>query len=72
MKSVFFKSRKFILCMFDLLCFVVVNSVYVLGVVLDGSLEVRDPAKFLTNFLVLGTYHGTCGLPSQKSLYRYV
>ena len=74
MKSVFFKSRKFILCMFDLLCFVVVNSVYVLGVVLDGSLEVRDPAKFLTNFLVLGVLIFTFRIATgfYKNVWRYV
>ena len=60
--------------MFDLLCFVVVNSVYVLGVVLDGSLEVRDPAKFLTNFLVLGTLIFTFRIATgfYKNVWRYV
>ena len=74
MKSVFFKSRKFILCMFDLLCFFVVNSVYVLGVVLDESLEVRDPAKFLTNFVVLAALIFTFRIVSgfYKNVWRYV
>ena len=74
MKSVFFKSRKFILFMFDLLCFFVVNSVYVLGVVLDGSLEVRDPVKFLTNFVILAvlifTFRAVSGF--YKNVWRYV
>ncbi len=53
MKSVFFKSRKVTLCLFDLLCFFIVNAVYVLGVFLDGTLALNDPAIFLTNMIVL-------------------
>ncbi len=53
MKFVVFKSRKAILFLFDILCFFVINAFYILGVVVDNSLNVRDPAKFVTNFLVL-------------------
>ena len=60
--------------MFDLLCFFVVNSVYVLGVILDGSLEVRDPVKFLTNFVILAvlifTFRTVSGF--YKNVWRYV
>ena len=53
MKSVFFKSRTLILFLFDLFCFIVVNAFYALGIIIDESLNLHDPARFLTNILVL-------------------
>ncbi len=53
MKLSFLKSRKLLLFLFDIFCFVFVNSIYVLGVYVDGSLELRDPVRFATNFLIL-------------------
>ena len=59
MKLMFFKSRKFILFLFDILCFAVVNALYVLGTFIDNSLSFDFSgqgmvARFFTYFLVLG------------------
>ena len=53
MKLMFFKSRKFILFLFDILCFLFINTCYIIGVKLDGSLHLEEQGNFLTNFLVL-------------------
>ena len=53
MSSVFLKSRKVTLCLFDLLCFFVVNAVYAVGVILDETLTLRNPVNFLTNVTIL-------------------
>ncbi|MBE6592524.1 MAG: polysaccharide biosynthesis protein [Ruminococcaceae bacterium] len=74
MKSVFFKSRKTILLFFDLLCFFVVNAVYILGVLLDGTLGLRNPARFLTNITILLVLIFTLRIITgfYKNVWRYV
>ena len=72
-RPVIFKSRKLMLFFFDILCFFVVNACYVVGVVLDTSLNVRDPAKFVTNFVVLALLVFTCRLVFgfYNNIWRY-
>ena len=53
MKLNFLKSRKVILFLFDILCFFFINTCYVLGVVVDNTLDLHDPSKFFTNFTIL-------------------
>ncbi len=53
MKLMFFKSRKFVLFLFDILCFWVINSFYILGTFLDDDLSFSRDMSFLTNFLIL-------------------
>ncbi len=53
MKLMFFKSRKFVLFLFDILCFLVINSFYILGTFLDDDLSFSRDMSFLTNFLIL-------------------
>ena len=53
MKLNIFKSRKVILFLFDVLCFLFINGFYVLGVIIDGTLNLKDHARFLTNFVIL-------------------
>ena len=53
MKFVIFKSRKVILFLFDILCFLFVNLGYILGIIIDDSLYLKDHSKFLTNFIIL-------------------
>ena len=53
MKFVNFRSRKVVLFLFDILCFLLVNLGYILGIIIDGSLDLKDPSKFFVNFLGL-------------------
>ena len=53
MSFVIFKSRKVILFLFDIFCFLFVNLAYILGIIIDGSLNLKDPSKFWTNVLIL-------------------
>ena len=53
MKSVLFKSRTLILILFDLSCFIVINAFYTLGILIDDTLDLHDPARFLTNIIIL-------------------
>ncbi len=53
MKLGVIKARKRVLFLFDILCFIFVNVCYALGVMLDGTLNLNDPAKFFTNAVVL-------------------
>ncbi len=73
MKLMFFKSRKFVLFLFDILCFFVINALYILGYTIDPSLEVTFDLSFLTNFLVLTvlvfTFRVLFGF--YKNIWRY-
>ena len=53
MKLVIFKSRKVVLFLFDILCFMIVNLGYTLGVTIDKTLNLNDPKKFFVNVLIL-------------------
>ena len=53
MKKMIIKSRKQLLFLFDILCFIVVNALYVTGTVIDGSIALHDMPKFFTNFVIL-------------------
>lgn len=53
MKKMILKSRKILLFLFDILCFLFVNALYVLGVIVDGTLALNDLPKFFTNFVIL-------------------
>ena len=74
MKSVFFKSRTLILVLFDIFCFIVVNAFYALGIFVDESLNPHDPAKFLTNILILFILIFSFRIVSNfyKTVWRYV
>ena len=73
MKLMFFKSRKFILFLFDILCFLFINTCYIIGVKLDGSLHLEEQGNFLTNFLVLTvllfSFRAVFGF--YKNIWRY-
>ena len=56
MKFSLFKSRKILLFLFDIFCFTIVNAIYILGICLDGTLELRDPSRFAVNFVVLFSF----------------
>lgn len=74
MKSVFLKSRKVILILFDLFCYLVINGVYVIGVVIDDSLNYRNVPKFLTNIVILMLLVFSFRIVSgfYKNVWRYV
>ena len=74
MKTGFFKSRKVLLCLFDLLCFFLINSVYIVGLFLDGTLDLHDPSKFLTNFIILAFLIFSLRIVAgfYKNVWRYV
>jgi FlaA1/EpsC-like NDP-sugar epimerase len=74
MKSVFFKSRTLILFLFDLFCFVVVNAFYALGIIIDESLNLHDPARFFTNILILFVLVFSFRMITSfyKNVWRYV
>ena len=74
MKSVFFKSRTLILVLFDIFCFIVVNAFYALGIFIDESLNPHDPARFLTNILILFILVFSFRIISNfyKNVWRYV
>ena len=74
MKSVFFKSRTLILFLFDLFCFIVVNAFYALGIIIDESLNLHDPARFLTNILILFVLVFSFRMITSfyKNVWRYV
>jgi FlaA1/EpsC-like NDP-sugar epimerase len=74
MKSVFFKSRTLILFLFDLFCFIVVNAFYALGIIIDESLNLHDPARFFTNILILFVLVFSFRMITSfyKNVWRYV
>ncbi len=53
MKLLFLKSRKLVLFLFDILCFLVINAFYILAAFLDNSLSVDRFPAFMTNVLIL-------------------
>ena len=73
MKLGILKSRKLALSLFDILCFALLNACYALGVVIDGSLNLNDPAKFLTNatilFVLIFSFRFILGF--YKNVWRY-
>ena len=73
MKLGFLKSRKLALSLFDILCFTLLNACYALGVVIDGTLNLNDPAKFLTNatilFVLIFSFRFILGF--YKNVWRY-
>ena len=74
MKSVLFKSRTLILILFDLSCFIVINAFYTLGILIDDTLDLHDPARFLTNIVILLILVFSFRIISNfyKNVWRYV
>lgn len=78
MKLMIFKSRKFILFWFDILCFLLVNAFYALIVTLDRMLDfdltdVDVRAEFFTNMIILTvlifSFRAVFGF--YKNIWRY-
>ncbi len=69
----FFKSRKVLLFLFDILCFLFVNMLYVLGVKLDNTLNLDNLPEFLKNFIILFilVFSFRCVFNFYRNVWRY-
>ena len=70
---IFFKSRKVLLFLFDILCFLFVNMLYVLGVMLDSTLNLDNLPEFLKNFIILFilVFSFRCVFNFYRNVWRY-
>lgn len=69
----FFKSRKVLLFLFDILCFLFVNMLYVLGVMLDNTLNLDNLPEFFKNFIILFVlvFSFRCVFKFYRNVWRY-
>ncbi|MBP3370153.1 MAG: polysaccharide biosynthesis protein [Clostridia bacterium] len=73
MRTVFSKSGKIRAFLFDLLCFLVINTLCALGTLVDGAVDARQSGIFMTNLTVLAvlvfTFRTLAGI--YKKAWRY-
>ncbi len=70
---IFFKSRKVLLFLFDTLCFLFVNMLYVLGVTFDNTLSLDNFPEFFKNFIILFVlvFSFRCVFKFYRNVWRY-
>ncbi len=73
MKFAFLKSRKLVLLLFDILCFAVINALYLVGTFIDKSDFIVASPELAVNFLITGilvfAFRGVFGF--YNNIWRY-